>query len=66
VAGGREHEVDFDARVPALYLRADVEAYVGTSAHGNGGRYTYYACSTRYKYAPSSCSASPTASLNFA
>jgi site-specific DNA recombinase len=30
-------------------------AYVGTSAHGNGGRYTYYACSTRYKYGPSKC-----------
>jgi hypothetical protein len=26
------HEVDFDARVPALCLRADVEVYVGTSA----------------------------------
>ena len=25
-------------------------AYVGTSAHGRTGRYTYYACSTRYKY----------------
>jgi site-specific DNA recombinase len=30
-------------------------AYVGTSAHGNGGRYTYYTCSTRYKYGPSKC-----------
>lgn len=30
-------------------------AYVGTSAHGNGGRYTYYACSTRYKYGPAKC-----------
>jgi site-specific DNA recombinase len=30
-------------------------AYVGTSAHGNGGRYTYYACSTRYKYGPNKC-----------
>jgi site-specific DNA recombinase len=30
-------------------------AYVGSSAHGNGGRYTYYACSTRYKYGPSKC-----------
>jgi site-specific DNA recombinase len=30
-------------------------AYVGTSAHGNGGRYTYYHCSTRYKYGPSKC-----------
>jgi hypothetical protein len=28
-------------------------AYVGTSAHGNGGRYTYY--TTRYKYGPSKC-----------
>src|SRR5581483_7639875 len=31
-------------------------AYVGTSAHGRNGRYTYYACSTRYKYGPSKCS----------
>ncbi len=30
-------------------------AYVGTSAHGNGGRYTYYTCSTRYKYGPNKC-----------
>jgi site-specific DNA recombinase len=30
-------------------------AYVGTSAHGNGGRYVYYACSTRYKYGPAKC-----------
>jgi site-specific DNA recombinase len=30
-------------------------AYVGTSAHGNGGRYTYYTCSTRYKYGPGKC-----------
>ena len=30
-------------------------AYVGTSAHGRSGRYTYYACSTRYKYGPSKC-----------
>jgi site-specific DNA recombinase len=30
-------------------------AYVGTSAHGRKGRYTYYACSTRYKYGPSKC-----------
>jgi site-specific DNA recombinase len=30
-------------------------AYVGTSAHGRNGRYTYYACSTRYKYGPSTC-----------
>ena len=30
-------------------------AYVGTSAHGRSGRYTYYACSTRYKYGPSRC-----------
>jgi site-specific DNA recombinase len=30
-------------------------AYVGTSAHGRNGRYTYYACSTRYKYGPSKC-----------
>ena len=31
-------------------------AYVGTSAHGRSGRYTYYACSTRYKYGPNKCS----------
>jgi site-specific DNA recombinase len=31
-------------------------AYVGTSAHGRSSRYTYYACSTRYKYGPSKCS----------
>jgi site-specific DNA recombinase len=30
-------------------------AYVGTSAHGRSQRYTYYACSTRYKYGPSKC-----------
>jgi hypothetical protein len=30
-------------------------AYVGTSAHGRNGRYTYYACSTRYKYGPTKC-----------
>ncbi len=30
-------------------------AYVGTSAHGRNARYTYYACSTRYKYGPSKC-----------
>ncbi len=30
-------------------------AYVGTSAHGRNGRYTYYACSARYKYGPSKC-----------
>ncbi len=30
-------------------------AYVGTSAHGRSNRYTYYACSTRYKYGPSKC-----------
>ena len=30
-------------------------AYVGTSAHGRNSRYTYYACSTRYKYGPSKC-----------
>jgi site-specific DNA recombinase len=30
-------------------------AYVGTSAHGRNGRYTYYACSTRYKYGPEKC-----------
>jgi site-specific DNA recombinase len=30
-------------------------AYVGTSAHGNGGRYSYYTCSTRYKYGPDKC-----------
>jgi site-specific DNA recombinase len=30
-------------------------AYVGTSAHGRNGRYTYYACSTRYTYRPSKC-----------
>jgi len=29
---------------------------VGTSAHGRNGRYTYYACSTRYKYGPAKCS----------
>jgi site-specific DNA recombinase len=32
-------------------------AYVGTSAHGRSNRYTYYACSTRYKYGPSKCRA---------
>ena len=32
-------------------------AYVGTSAHGRSGRYTYYACSTRYKYGPAKCNA---------
>jgi site-specific DNA recombinase len=32
-------------------------AYVGTSAHGRSSRYTYYACSTRYKYGPSKCNA---------
>lgn len=31
-------------------------AYVGTSAHGRSKRYTYYACSTRYKYGPTRCS----------
>ena len=30
-------------------------AYVGTSAHGRSNRYTYYACSTRYKYGPARC-----------
>ena len=25
------------------------------AAHGRNGRYTYYACSTRYKYGPSKC-----------
>src|SRR5918999_5926365 len=30
-------------------------AYVGTSAHGRSRRYTYYACSARYKYGPSKC-----------
>jgi site-specific DNA recombinase len=30
-------------------------AYVGTSAHGRNSRYTYYACSTRYKYGPAKC-----------
>ncbi len=30
-------------------------AYIGTSAHGRNGRYTYYACSTRYKYGPTKC-----------
>ena len=30
-------------------------AYVGTSAHGRSARYTYYACSTRYKYGPGKC-----------
>jgi site-specific DNA recombinase len=30
-------------------------AYVGTSAHGRSGRYTYYACSTRYKYGRAKC-----------
>jgi site-specific DNA recombinase len=30
-------------------------AYVGTSAHGRSSRYTYYACSTRYKYGPGKC-----------
>jgi hypothetical protein len=33
-------------------------AYVGTSAHGRSSRYTYYACSTRYKYGPGKCAAS--------
>jgi site-specific DNA recombinase len=32
-------------------------AYVGTSAHGRSSRYTYYACSTRYKYGPAKCMA---------
>jgi hypothetical protein len=30
-------------------------AYVGTSAHGRKSRYTYYACSTRYKYGHARC-----------
>jgi site-specific DNA recombinase len=30
-------------------------AYVGTSAHGRNARYTYYACSTRYKYGSGKC-----------
>lgn len=30
-------------------------AYVGTSAHGHKDRYTYYACSTRYKYGRTRC-----------
>jgi hypothetical protein len=30
-------------------------AYVGTSAHGRNARYTYYACSTRYKYGRARC-----------
>jgi site-specific DNA recombinase len=30
-------------------------AYVGTSAHGRSARYTYYACSTRYKYGSGKC-----------
>jgi site-specific DNA recombinase len=30
-------------------------AYVGTSAHGRNARYTYYACSTRYKYGRTRC-----------
>jgi site-specific DNA recombinase len=30
-------------------------AYVGTSAHGRNGRYTYCACSTRYKYGHAKC-----------
>jgi Recombinase/Recombinase zinc beta ribbon domain len=30
-------------------------AYVGTSAHGRRSRYTYYACSTRYKYGSAKC-----------
>jgi site-specific DNA recombinase len=30
-------------------------AYVGTSAHGRSARYTYYACSTRYKYGTERC-----------
>jgi site-specific DNA recombinase len=30
-------------------------AYVGASARGRNGRYTYYACSTRYKYGPAKC-----------
>jgi site-specific DNA recombinase len=30
-------------------------AYVGTSAQGRSSRYTYYACSTRYKYGATKC-----------
>jgi site-specific DNA recombinase len=30
-------------------------AYVGTSAHGRSSRYTYYACSTRYRYGSDKC-----------
>ncbi len=36
-------------------------AYVATSAHGRSGRYTYYACFTRYKYGPSKCTGDPAA-----
>ncbi|MBA2385346.1 MAG: recombinase zinc beta ribbon domain-containing protein [Actinobacteria bacterium] len=32
------------------------KAYVGMSAHGNGGRYEYYACSGRQKHGPKACS----------
>jgi site-specific DNA recombinase len=32
-------------------------AYVGTSAHGRNARYTYYACSTRYKHGRTRCQA---------
>ena len=31
------------------------KAYVGMSARGNGGHYTYYACSGRQKYGPKAC-----------
>ena len=31
------------------------KAYVGMSAHGNGGRYEYYACSGRQKHGPKAC-----------
>jgi site-specific DNA recombinase len=30
-------------------------AYVGASAHGRRRRYTYYTCSTRYRYGTASC-----------
>jgi site-specific DNA recombinase len=32
-------------------------SYVGTSAHGRRRRYTYYTCSTRYRYGSTSCDA---------
>jgi site-specific DNA recombinase len=31
------------------------KAYIGMSANGNGGRYHYYACTSRQKYGPKAC-----------